>query len=958
MTAASDPQRWRRLSKLFDLAVDLDPAARRILLEVECVDDPRMRTELERMLAADSVPHALDHGAADFVPLDQPVHESNDDDARQSIGTHLGPWVLERVLGRGGMGTVYAARRDDRDTLQRAAIKRLHRRWDGSLQAQRFLQERRILASLSHPGLPHLIDHGMDQDQRPWFALELVEGQSLIEWADANQLDLRARLQLFRQVCAAVQYAHQHFVVHRDLKPDNILVDSEGHPKVLDFGVAKRMNEADRATRTGAFAGFTPEYAAPEQISGGVVSAATDVYALGVVLYQLLSACLPYHVDQGNLHAATEAITSRTAERMERALTTGTPEQVAARLALRNTTTQAFRRFVRGDLTRIVQTALAKEPQRRYPSVQDFSLDLQRFLEGRTVSVSGDTVLYRSGKFVRRNGIAVGVVAACALALVGSTLHALQQARAEQQQRLRAETTLTFMRDIFAANTPDSTEGATLTAAELLDRAGTRIDGYFPDDPLARAQLLGELGDVYSSMTLHDKAIPFLAKAVDLMRGLRAAHPDLYAGRVIQLAEAYAETYDYEKVIALADRELPLLRGVMAGEEPAEAQLLATRATALAESGRSAQAERDLRYAILLYEKASAGGTASYAQMSSVLGYILMDSGRLHEALEQFQRARLLVEKAPGSTRLQKLVAQFSVGLAHSRLGDYTQAIPMLAGVLPNYEQLLGDASNRTMITRSQLAQAYSADGQYTKALALIDRNLKLAAQSGIEDPRDRIEIGLVKAKILSYMQRAGEADELVAEAAAYLQARMSEPSFSRGRMQWIIGETLLQQGHCEAAATPLEMALDDAVATSANPLNPNAGEASDSLGRCLMQAGEFGAALRRFDQGVAAFQAELGDRHPRTLRSKLHREWALAMSTRDPAVLAGMEADRALLVAVLGTERKPVVWQLDLMVDEVAEALGAPRQHVQRVARAKAGLAALAGTSRAHRFRGLNSFS
>ena len=199
------------------------------------------------MLAADSIPHAFDQGAAGRGnPGKRRCPGTRRRRDAKASARRLGHWMLERMLGRGGMGTVYAARRDDRDTLQRAAVKRLHRRWDGSLQAQRFLQERRILAALSHPNIPRLLDHGLDDDGRPWFALELVEGKPLTTWADERRLDLRERLDLFRALCTAVQHAHEHFVVHRDLKPANILVDGEGHPRVLDFGIAKRIDDARR----------------------------------------------------------------------------------------------------------------------------------------------------------------------------------------------------------------------------------------------------------------------------------------------------------------------------------------------------------------------------------------------------------------------------------------------------------------------------------------------------------------------------------------------------------------------------------------------------------------------------------------------------------------------------------------------------------------------------------------
>ncbi|MET0808419.1 MAG: serine/threonine-protein kinase, partial [Pseudoxanthomonas sp.] len=582
MTSANDEQHWRRLSKLFDRALDLEPSAQAVLLDAECADDPRLRSEVERMLAADASTHAFDQGPS-ALALEEAATDSAGD--ARGIGKHLGHWLLEAILGRGGMGTVYAARRDDRDTEQRAALKRLHRRWDGSLQAQRFLQERRILASLSHPNIPHLIDHGLDEDQRPWFALELVQGQSLVQWADQHRLDLRARLQLFRQVCAAVQHAHEHFVVHRDLKPDNILVDRQGNPKVPDFGVAKRTDELAGNTRTGVFVGFTPEYAAPEQVSGGTISAATDVYALGVILYQLLAGRLPYTFDQDDLHATAEAITGRAAARLEQAVSTGLADEVRARLSQRATDERGFRRFVRGDLSRIVQTALAKEPPRRYASVLAFSSDLERFLGGRTVTVSGDTLAYRARKYVGRNrwGVAMACVAALALAAGisgilmqtakarASAIQAEAAARRANEERARAESqaeraraSRDFLASLFAEASPENNHGENTTVREVLDRSKQRIAKEFAGQPDMRVETMTQIAATYSELSLYEEAKKLLEQAVATADATPAIAPEIRARAAAEyayvllsesrMAEAQAQAH---KAIALFKHDPP-----------------------------------------------------------------------------------------------------------------------------------------------------------------------------------------------------------------------------------------------------------------------------------------------------------------------------------------------------------------------------------------------------------------
>lgn len=508
----TDQARWLRLSQLFDRAIDLDPAQREALLDAECADDPTLRAELQRMLDVDAADSAFDAGARRIITLhDGDDGERNEGDARDDApAAQLGPWRIDRELGRGGMGTVHAAHRDD-DTAQRAAIKRLRRRWDGSSQAQRFLQERRILAVLSHPNIPRLLDNGIDDEGRPWFALEFIDGSQLTAWADGKRLSLQERVALFGQVCEAVQHAHEHFVVHRDLKPANILVDNDGRAKVLDFGVAKRMDEDAGSTRTGMFAGFTPEYAAPEQITGSAISAATDVHALGVVLYQLLAGRLPFVFQADDLRAAAEAISTQQPPRLEQAITTGSDDEVATRLRERRTDTRAFRRFVRGDLGRIIQTALAKEPQRRYGSVRAFADDLQRFLDGRPVSVTGDTLVYRSRKFVQRNRWGVAMATLAALAMVAGMTGIIlqtQQARAEaaranlEAQRAESEAarakseaeTLAaaneFMRSVFSGASPVNSGNANVTLEQALDTTVRQVQDSGATTPLLKVRFL------------------------------------------------------------------------------------------------------------------------------------------------------------------------------------------------------------------------------------------------------------------------------------------------------------------------------------------------------------------------------------------------------------------------------------------------------------------------------------
>ncbi|MBE2210462.1 MAG: serine/threonine protein kinase [Xanthomonadaceae bacterium] len=575
-----EAERWRRLSRLFDQAVELEGDARRRFIERECANDSAMCAKLQQMLDADAQASAFDDGIAAAITLPD-VAADDDDEALNAIGMHLGPWRLMRMLGRGGMGSVHQAVRTD-ESGQQAAIKRLHRRWDGSGQAQRFLQERRILANLSHPNIPRLIDHGLDDDGQPWFALEYVDGATLTEWADARRLDLRARIDLFREVCAAVQHAHGHFVVHRDLKPANIVVDEEGHPKVLDFGVAKFIDGQPGETRTGMFAGFTPEYAAPEQIDGGPITAATDVHALGVMLYELLCGQLPFRFGSNNLRQAAEAITSQTATQMQKALTTGDAEAVARRMADRRTDARAFHRFVRGDLTRIIQTALSKEPERRYPSVQALSDDLHRFLKGQVVSVSGDTFGYRTRKFVQRNrwGVAMAVLAVIAVgagiagilmktreAQAAAAQASAEAARAEREaRRARSDaeslaSTNEFLRSVFEGGMTEAGGRPDITLQQAMDAAVERVGNAGEVGPQAKVRFLLAAAGSYSGMgqDQHAEALTRQAMAIQ-----QAELPDSVEdkARVLAMLAWLRIAYEPEQSLAMARESLRLERSL------------------------------------------------------------------------------------------------------------------------------------------------------------------------------------------------------------------------------------------------------------------------------------------------------------------------------------------------------------------------------------------------------------
>lgn len=937
-------ERERAALNLLREAMDIDPGQRLAFVQQHCGDDERLAARVIALLG-------------DIEPEDAPAEGVPRDEARDLlVGDRLGAFRVVERIGRGGMGVVYRGEREGADFQQEVALKLIRRGFDFDDIRMRFLRERRILAGLDHPNLARLIDGGVAADGRPWFAMEFVRGDPITHWCDGQRLGPRGRVKLFLEVCAAVQYAHGQLVVHRDLKPANILVTDAGHVRLLDFGIARLLADDEATAATALFGGrsaYTPEYAAPEQLDGAPAGVATDVYALGVVLYELVTGVLPYVLDRHDRTATERSIRERPAQPPAQALGRGGGRLAAERLRRRSRSLRGYRSDVRGDLSRILYKALAKEPAQRYGSVQAFADDLSRWCAGEPVRVSGHSVSYRLRKFVGRNRTAVALSSLLVGALIATTLVAVERAHEEHAQRLRTEATLSFLRDIFRDNDPEVADGEALTAAQLLDRAATRLGEDFAGDVRLRARLAGELGTVYASLTLFKRAVPLLESSTALLRETGRQATLNYLDYATVLAQSYHEVYRYEDALALVDRDLPLARATRGpAGDLATAQLLEVRGSSLYRLGRIGEAEHALRAAL-----AGAHGRiedAALANLHTALGYVLLDGGDAQGALDAFNASERLLRGSSSAGKLQWLVSRYAIAATYNRLGRSGEAVERLVPLLGEFEALLGSDSPRTMITRSQLAQSHAAEGRYPQALEVIDANLAAAIRGGGTTERDRIEIGLVKAKLATQSMRLEHVRALVESGEGYVMTQMPDASYSRGRLSWAIGEFWLQDGNCARALPALERALEDARATSKDAANHAAAEALDSIGRCRLAHGDVPGARAMLVEAVAVFSHALGDTHRRTLRSRIHLAWLDARATGNIAALAAL---RPALVDAIGNEHTAQVWQLDLMVAEREQAAGRPPD-AARVARARAGLQVLSGRPSVPAFFGLSSFS
>src|SRR5215475_7110510 len=421
------PERWRQIESLYYTALDCDAARRAAFFDEACAGDEELRREVESLLAA----HEPAEGFLATPALKIATEQIAEEQARSIVGRQLGHYRLLSQLGAGGMGEVYLAARADDQYRKQVAIKLVKRGMDTDNILRRFRHERQILAALDHPNISRLLDGGVSEDGLPYFVMEYIAGSPITEYCDSHQLSTEARLELFRQVCAAVHYAHQNLVVHRDLKPGNILVTEEGAPRLLDFGIAKVFNPELAYPTLDLTAPetrlITPEYASPEQVRGEPITTASDIYSLGVVLYELLTGHHPYSARNLPPSEIIRIVCEKEPEKPSDSIADYGLQVADSKsrwpLVSRFKTRMRFLtrnpQSLRGDVDNIVLMALRKEPQRRYGSVMQFSEDLRRHLEGLPVIARKDTLGYRSAKYLQRHKAGVAAAAVIVALVIG-----------------------------------------------------------------------------------------------------------------------------------------------------------------------------------------------------------------------------------------------------------------------------------------------------------------------------------------------------------------------------------------------------------------------------------------------------------------------------------------------------------------------------------------------------------
>lgn len=716
---AVTPERWERVKELFSAAEGRDPGDREAFVAQACGGDSDVRREVLELLAAATA-------AADTDFIEEPmVRLFTEPERGLEVGHRLGPYRVEREIGRGGMGAVYLAVRDDKNFDMEVAIKVLRRGIGGDDNEQRFRRERQILADLVHPNIARLLDGGTAPDGISYLVMEDVDGVRIDRYCDNHGLDQRARLRMFATVCRAVHFAHRSLIVHCDLKPANILVEADGTPKLLDFGIAKLLQAPESAASPGVRL-FTPDYASPEQLSGGAITTSTDVYSLGVLLHVLLVGRLPVR----HVQAASGGGAADTAGQAPAARGGGPGCEL------------------RGDLAKIVEMSLRDKAAERYASAQAFADDIDRFLRVLPVVAHKDSWRYRTWRFVQRNPKGAGVAALVALLIVsfGITVSVLLHRSILQQQR--AERVSSFLQDLFAIPDPGKSRGETIPAREILDRGAEQIQQELREEPETRAALLETMSKVYSNLGLYGPALALSRNAVRLRRAtLGNDHPDL-AESLHTLANVLRRTDDLAAAEPIVQEAVAIQRRNAHGDDAELARGLNNQATLYDEKGDPERAEPLYRESLAMKQRLFHGDNAELATGLHNLAHLLQLKNDLAGAetlyLEALAMRRRLAGPRPDpdvATTLNNLAAlredQHDIAAAESlyreacslreRLYSSGPEVPRCLNNLARMVEARGAAAEAKARGAAAEAEARGAAAEaeslYRRALDIYQRN-------------------------------------------------------------------------------------------------------------------------------------------------------------------------------------------------------------------------------------------
>lgn len=813
------PTKWQRVQDIVTAALDLPEPERAGFLDATCGSNLELRQQIEDLIRSyEEAGSFLEESvaASAFEALGA---------AAPTEGERIGPYQITAVIGHGGMGSVYCAKRMDDQFRQQVAIKVLRAGFGASPDMlARFRAERQILASLTHANIARLLDGGITASGLPYLVMEYIEGTTIDVYSENRNLSIRERLGLFRQVCAAVQYAHQNLIVHRDIKPANVMVTREGTPKLLDFGIAKllrpnALGQTVAATRP-AERLMTPEYASPEQIRGDAVTTATDIYGLGVLLYEMLTGKRPFRAEK------------LTPANLERVICESSPERpsnVAARPG------SVVLEKISGDLDNIVLKAMHKDPARRYASAAELSEDAGRYLQGFPVSARTDSWGYRTSKFMLRHKLA-----SAAAALFAVTTTALSAGLAIQAQRARQEAQTAnqvsdFLVDVFEYSRPDRTQGRNSYARDLVDQGAQRATGKeLAGQPAVQARLLDMLGTTYRELGVLDHAETLLTQAYRIRSRLFGP-----------------------------------------GSKEA-AETLQTLGEIASDRGELGRAGEDFDQVLRIYTRTMGRVNEKTAEVIDDIGELKRLHGDFKGAEQSYLETIAIATRVRGPEDDQALNAKNDLEAVLADEGDYTRAESLAREVLATEIRIMGSSNPSLGLTLDNLGYVLAHEARYNEAQAAFQRALELQRRvDGNEHPAVALDLeyaGWMARELGDYDAAQELGEESVAMAAKLEGQRAPDTIVCEGQL----GLTMLARKNYKRARELLQPPLDRELALG-DPNNPGLADTYDHMGQLELATNHLAAARTDVERALAIRERFYSDENDTVADSLNHSGAVLA---------------------------------------------------------------------------------
>lgn len=727
-----DQKDWKKISRIIDLALTMPVESRTTYLQNLCEDNPDMQEEIEELLShldqsEGLLEHHLEKNEALLEEFATQLEKSAPKVDYSLEGRKIGKWKLAEMLGHGGMGSVYKAKRIDSEIRQIGALKVMHQNLKTPDNVQRFKLEQQILAGLNHPNIASRLDGGITHDGLPYLVMEYVEGMPILNYCDSKNLTIKKRIQLFIQVCEAVQYAHKNLIVHRDLKPENIWVTNEGHIKILDFGIAKLLDPdiydfSAIETRKGASL-MSLESAAPEQVSGAGITTSTDLYALGILLYKLLAGIHPFDFKDKRYRSIMQMIQEDDPPVPSQRISKLADDNLISEIAeSRMTTPSDLIRRLKGDLDAIISKTLRKESDARYNSAGQLIEDIRSYLRDKPVLARGEAFQYKVKKFFKRNLKALSASVMFILVVISLvSYYTFQLAEERNTARLeanKAEQVKSLLIEIFQSGNPFlESDAKDISVREVLDYGTEKVTQELKKQPLVQAELLEALGNVYTGLAVYPEAEPLLRQSLETYKKKLGPRHTNVARTSHILGFLLLRKGKYEEAERLFERGKQIYKTQLGENHTDYAYALKMMGYLYAETGRPKQALGFYNRAVEIYEK---NNSPDIAGTLNDLGYLLKDLGEYEEAVTIFERCIRILKEQYDNPKAE--IANASSGIAqvaHMR-GDLKEAQNRYQNVLNMREDVFPKGHTYIAASKLRLGWVMVQQGQITAAMPMV----------------------------------------------------------------------------------------------------------------------------------------------------------------------------------------------------------------------------------------------